>query len=366
MKILFFDEKKSRMKLKVESLDDLWTIYNIISKGDIVYGKTFRRIKQNEEAIRANKGERIPVYLGIRVEETSFHGFADRLRIKGRIISGPSDLITTGSFHTLNVEADTQIEIVKDNWSKTDLKRINEALKLTSTPIIILCAVDSSEATIALMGNFQTKIITRITETIPGKRLSDKENTDAYQRFYASILNMIETLLSANKVNYIIIAGPGFIKDYVRDYIIRRKPELKDMIITDTVSSGDVSGVNEMIKRGSAISAIAKLRVIEHSSLIEDVLKRLAKNSGDVAYGFNNVKEAAERGAVQTLLVTDELVRSFDETERNNIHTLIEVVENMSGGVKIFSVQTPPGEQLKGLGGIAALLRFNLFKENKT
>ncbi|WEU40720.1 MAG: mRNA surveillance protein pelota [Candidatus Odinarchaeum yellowstonii] len=365
MRILFFDEKKSRMKIKVESLDDLWTLYNIISKNDIVYGRTFRRIKQNEEAIRADKGERIPVYLGIRVEETSFHGFADRLRIKGRIVSGPEDLISAGSFHTLNVEVDSQIEIVKDRWSKTDLKRIDEALKSSSSPVIILCAVDSNEASIALMGSFQTKIVTRITESIPGKRLTDKENTEAYQRFYASILKVIETLLGESRVDYIIIAGPGFVKDHLRDYIIHRKPELKNMIITDTVSSGDVSGINEIIKRGAAISVLSKMRVIEHSSLIEDVLKRLAKNSGDVAYGFDDVRDAAERGAVQTLLVTDELVRSLDETKRSNVHNLIEIVENMSGDVKIFSVQTPPGEQLKGLGGVAALLRFNLFKDSR-
>ncbi len=354
------------MKIKVESLDDLWTLYNIISKDDVVYSKTFRRVKQSEEAIRADKGERIPVYLGIKVEETSFQGFTDRLRIKGRIISGPEDLVSLGSFHTFNVEPDSQIEIVKDKWSRIDIKRIEDALKSTSAPIIILCAVDSNEATIALMSNFQTKIITRITENIPGKRLSDRENAEACQRFYASILNVFETLMSANKVDYVIIAGPGFVKDYLRDYILHRKPELKNMIITDTVSSGDVTGINEIIRRGAAISVLSKLRVIEHSNIIEDVLRRLAKNTGDVAYGFKDVKEAAERGAVQTLIVIDELVRSWDETERNNVHNLIETVENTGGVIKIFSVQTPPGEQLKGLGGVAALLRFNPFKDNRT
>jgi len=366
LKVLSFDEKKCRMKIKIESLDDLWILYNIISKGDIVYGKSFRRIRQSDETIRADKGERVPVFLGIRVEETSFHGFSDRLRIKGRILSGPEELVSIGSFHTLNVDVDYQIEIVKEKWSKTDLKRIDDALKSSSAPVIILCAVDSDEATVALMGGFQTKIISRITENIPGKRLTDKDNIGAYQRFYSSIMNVIETLLTSNKINYIVIAGPGFVKDHLRDYIFSKKPELKNMIITDTVSGGDVSGINEIIRRGAAISAISKMRVIEHSNLIEEVLKRLAKDTGDVAYGIHSVKEAAVKGAVETLIITDELLRAGDEVQRSGIHSLLETVESMGGDVNIFSVETPPGEQLKGLGGVAALLRFQLFKDNKT
>lgn len=354
------------MKIKVDSLDDLWVMYNIISRNDTVYGKTWRRIKQSEEAARADKGERVPVYLGIRVEDVSFHGFSDRLRIKGKIVDGPEDLVSIGSFHTLNVDADYQLEIFKEKWSKLDLKRINEAIRSTSSPTVILCAVDSDEATIALMGGYQTKIYARVTESIPGKRLSDKDNFNAYQRFYSSILNSIDSLLFSYKIDYLVIAGPGFVKDNLYNYIINRKPELKGKIIVDTVSGGDVSSINEIIRRGAASTMISKIKVIEQSKLIEEVLKRLAKSSGDVAYGFEDVKDAVLKGAVGALIITDEMLREGDVIPREEIYKLLELVENTGGDISILSVANPPGEQLKGLGGVAALLRFPLFKDSKT
>jgi protein pelota len=360
LKLIYFDKKKGKLKIQVENLDDLWILFNIISKGDHIYAKTVRRVKQAQETARSDKGERIPVFLGIEVEDLSFHGFADRLRIKGKIIQGPEDLISLGSYHTFNVDLGFQLEIVKENWIRIDLKRIDEAVKMASHPNVILCAIDSGEATIAVVGDYQTKIITRITENIPGARVSDKEHTNIYKKFFSDILTAIIGVSTSYSTDHIIIAGPGFVKDHFYEYFISKKPEFKNKIALDSVSSGDVNSIYEMIKRGATSSVISKLRVAEESQLMDEVLKRLGKGKSDVAYGMDNIKDAVRKGAVDTLLITDELLRQSDLQKRAELYSLLEDVEKMGGKTHIISITHQAGEILKGIKSIAAILRYEI------
>ena len=94
-------KKIARLKSWVEgydrvktAVDDLYVLYNVIAPNDQVKARTFRRIRQNDDEGRADKGERVPMVLTLVVEEAKFHEFANRLRIKGKVIAGPEDLIS--------------------------------------------------------------------------------------------------------------------------------------------------------------------------------------------------------------------------------------------------------------------------------
>jgi len=67
--------------------------------------------------------------------------------------------------------------------------------------------------------------------------------------------------------------------------------------------------------------------------------------------------------AIETLLVSDDklMVLTTDEEEgREQIEAILEAVERARGKVVVFSTEFEPGKRLKGLGGIAALLRFQI------
>jgi protein pelota len=85
MKIVFKDLKHSEIKVIPENLDDIWYLYNIISKGDLVRAVTFRTDEQKDDKIRTKKSSKKRMKLGIRVSEIKFHEFSDRLRIHGTI-----------------------------------------------------------------------------------------------------------------------------------------------------------------------------------------------------------------------------------------------------------------------------------------
>jgi protein pelota len=91
-------------------------------------------------------------------------------------------------------------------------------------------------------------------------------------------------------------------------------------------------------------------------------MARIAEGA-KVAYGIEEVAEAAEYGAVERLLVLDDRLRAERAGEGEwdtDINEVIENVERQGGEVTVFSNEFDPGQQLSNLGGIAALLRYRL------
>ena len=109
MQIIFQDAKKGIIKVQTQSLDDLWTLYNIIQAGDIVGAVTLRRVVMRD----GDAGEKKPMHLDFKVEGVEFHEFSNRLRVKGKIISGPDEFIALGQYHTIDIETRTKTTIIR-------------------------------------------------------------------------------------------------------------------------------------------------------------------------------------------------------------------------------------------------------------
>jgi protein pelota len=80
-------------------------------------------------------------------------------------------------------------------------------------------------------------------------------------------------------------------------------------------------------------------------------------------YGPEAVAEAAEYGAVETLLVLDDRLREERQGRGDwdvDADDIITSVEQQGGDVVVFSGEFDPGLRLKNLGGVAALLRYRL------
>lgn len=77
-------------------------------------------------------------------------------------------------------------------------------------------------------------------------------------------------------------------------------------------------------------------------------------------YGFKHVAAAVELGAVETLLVTDQLFRDTTPANRRRFVRLFEKVRAYGGNTLVFSSLHTSGEQLGQLTGIAAILSFPL------
>lgn len=86
----------------------------------------------------------------------------------------------------------------------------------------------------------------------------------------------------------------------------------------------------------------------------------LAQDELRAWYGPTHVSMAVDRGAVGTLLISDELFRSSDPATRNRYVEMVEAVRARGGEALIFSSMHETGQQLNQYTGIAAILTYPL------
>ncbi|MBS7246812.1 MAG: mRNA surveillance protein pelota [Candidatus Jordarchaeales archaeon] len=357
MKILENKLDKGEVTLHVENHNDLWHLYNIICKGDLVYARTHRRIRKVGDDSRSDRGERIPVYLGIKVEDVEFHKYSDRLRVKGIIVNGP-DEISKGEHHTINVEIGKTLKIVKEDWPSYIIDRLSEASRGMEERVIIV-TIEEGEAFIASVDRVTLTPLLRISESIPGKR-AEEEREVGLKTFYSKVARSI--LHHAKQLNpvSIIIAGPGLTKNRLKDYIAVNYPEVEKLIVLENASYGDENGIYEVIRRGAVDKVISESRAVKEIEAVEEFLAQLAKNPEKVAYGGEQVEKAALYGAIHKLLITTKMIRDATPDERRKIEELIKSVERTRGEVILIDEAHAAGQQLSSLGGIAAVLRYSV------
>ena len=358
MRILKKDLKKGVIKLLPENLDDLWELYNVIQQGDRVYARTMREVKVEDTGVRPTKGRRLPIFVGLRIERVAFHKSLNRLRLTGVIFEAPEKLAIKGSYHTINLYPRKGVIIEKDEWSRYQLERIKIACVAKAAPILVV-AIDDEECSVTILRRNRIDIKAEIRVSLPGKLYPEKRD-EALTKYFASALKTV--LYTWNECKCpITIVGPGFIKNGFKKYIKEKQPAIaKNVAKVGSVSSGGIAGIKEALRSGILDVVAKKLRIIEETKIVEEVLSRLGSQRKDVSYGLADVEMAAVYGAVDVLLVTDNLLRSAEENDRKRLDELIRSVEKKRGRVLIVNTEHEAGKKLSGLGGIASLLRFAL------
>ncbi len=351
-------DKKGTIGVKIESLDDLWVCYNIILPGDFLSARTTRRIKKKGSDEESDKGERRPIFLEIQVEKVTYHSFSNRLRVTGKITAGPQDLISLGDYHTINLENGTRFKLRKDFWPKYTLKRLQKAVEQIKRPPILIVVIETGEACVASVTEYATTIHANIRHSIT-RKASAKQYEQTLLKFFSDVANTIKEHMNSD-IETLIIAGPGFTKDSFLKYLKNKFPELVKNVIIENVSNGGPNGVQEVIKRGVTSRILEDYQITIENRLIEELLARLGKEKRNVSYGFEDVENAARYGAIETVLVLDELLREFDMEKRKKLEGLLHQIEKAGGEIVIISSLHDSGKTLHSLGNIAALLRFEI------
>ncbi|MGD1060812.1 MAG: mRNA surveillance protein pelota [Methanomassiliicoccales archaeon] len=344
MRVLHQDTRTGEIKLLADNMDDLWHLYNIIEKGDLVLAVTYRREEAKSDKVRAERGEKKRVFLGIRVDKVEFHEFESRLRITGVIEQGPQDL---GAFHTLNLELGDNISIIKEHWRDSTLERIKRAIDDSKRPTIVFVSIENDEATIAVLRQYGIQNVATIYGPSSGKQYEQKEDLT----FFDEVIDKVKQIVTGDVP--LVILGPGFAKEELLSKGKEKAPEqFRRAFIYHTGQAG-MAGIHELMKEGLGAEVLEGSRVAQETNAVEKVLEEIAKD-GPVAYGPKEVEEAAEAGAIESLLVLDVLIREKD------MDPLLKKVESARGTVMVVSEHHEAGKKLEALGGMAALLRYRM------
>jgi len=90
--------------------------------------------------------------------------------------------------------------------------------------------------------------------------------------------------MGREKVEAVILAGPGFTKEDFMEFVRTREPELaKKIVLEDTTSIG-VSGFQEVLAPRRCRQDNAGIKDRREATLIEDLMKEISMD-GKAAYG---------------------------------------------------------------------------------
>ncbi len=350
--------KKGFVKVLPETLDDLWHLYNIIYKNDEVHARTTREVKVEKDLGRPKEGKRVSVFLGVKVDKVIWDRSLNRLRIQGIVCEAPEKVSVKGSHHTINISVDKPVTIVKVKWPKHHVDRLKRASEATAPPILIL-SIDDEEYCVAVLRQYGVDVKAQKKTRLPGKLEAEKREK-ATSEYFKDALKALRDEWARTRSS-IVVLGPGFVKNNFVKHVKHTASDVAQNIVdVKGVNSAGVSGIKEALRSGILAKTLKQLRIVEENKVMEEALARLGRGSGDVTYGFDEVRKADAFGAVDKLLLADVTLREAPDEKRLELEELMRKIEEKRGEIMVLSAENEAGEKLLGLGGIAALLRFPL------
>lgn len=347
MKIIHQNLKSGEVKVKVENLDDLWYLSNVVDPGDLIRGETERKIKIGDSNTENVRIIRKKVHLTVKIEKIEFSKTTNSLRLLGTITDGPED-IGRGSHHTITVEPNSTIKIFKETWLNYQIEKLKEATQLKHADILVVI-FDREEAILGMLKARGYEAISTLKGDVQKKGVDEKKNTN----FYKEIAKQIEEVVKRQKIQNVIVASPGFWKEY----LLKEMPEeLKKITVAASCSEISKNSIHEIMKRPELKIVLERDRNAKEEQIVEQLLKAISENQA--AYGFKESKEKADMGAISDLLVTDNAIHKYREKEIfKELETLMKTVEQTGGKVYIISSEDSV-KKVDALGGIGGIQRW--------
>lgn len=339
MQILYEKRREGLVRIRTETLDDLWELSRIIQENDTVRGRTERKVTLGDDR---TKNVRKPMTLAISVVKAELEH--DALRVQGTITEGPEDLVSFGDHHSFSLTTGTEFELVRE-WDALAWKRLQEAAQ--AQPLnVLLVSFDRESAHLAEL----TRRGYDIVQTLTGD-VAKKAPGGGSENFWKTLADAITQLDSRKQYHAIIAASPAF----WTDYLLKELPEdVKKKTSAATISAVGKGAVRELAGRPEVAAVLKKDSTSREEALLKDVLAAVAKDKA--CYGLEDCEEKVSLGQVAVLVVSQETIFQAREEEwYDRLTALLDAASNTSAEVHLVEHKT---EQLDALGGVAGVLRW--------
>ena len=259
-----------------------------------------------------------------------------------------------------------------------------------------LLTMDTKEATFGILRGKTIQVMKRLDSIVPGKFIKGGQSAARFQRvreglindFYKQIAETARSVFSKD-IKGILLGGPGPAKNDFHDGGYLPTEMQKRILGVKDVGYTDEHGLHELVEKGYDI--LSEAAVSKEKELVKKFFTELQKDSGMVTYGVLSVLKALEAGAVEIILITEDLEYSEIEFQcscgesgkkfvkndqldditcpkcnqqiqlmgkRDIVEAFEEIAKQYGTTVEIISRDTREGEQLYQLGGIGAVLRY--------
>jgi peptide chain release factor subunit 1 len=277
------------------------------------------------------------------------------------------------------------------------LDPLKEMVRETEVYGIIL--IEASESDIGMLSGKKITQLKHLDSLVPNKFAKGGWSANRFARVREGLLEdfMKKTAEIASSqfkemkdLKGVIIGGGGPTKEMfaAADYLdYRVKQAIIGVVNTSYMGK---PGLEEAVDKAEDL--IAKASVVKEKKLLERFFGEFAKDSGLATYGLREVVDALKSGKVDILIVSEafdwdnvswqcskcnfkeeKLLRKHDALslkcskcgananvtqQKTVLDDILKLAEIAGSSIEYVSVDTPKGEQLKELGGIAAILRY--------
>ena len=223
-----------------------------------------------------------------------------------------------------------------------------------------LVVMDRRDANIALLKGKTIIPLVKTHSEVPGKFKAGGQSAMRFARqiegaakdHYKKVAEyMKETFLNMEGLKGIIVGGPGPTKyDLVEGDFITNEVKKKIIAIKDLSYTGEF-GLEELLEKSQDV--LAQEDVTEEKKIVNKFLETLATKRNMAAYGEADTMNKLKMGVVGILLLSEDL---SDE----KIEEFEAAAKPVGSEVRIISTQTREGAQLRDLGKVAAILRYEV------
>ncbi len=314
-------------------------------------------------------------------------------------------LVSDGTDEVLTLEEIVPPEPITTYLYEVDVYFRLETLRgmLRDQKIVGIIALDSKQANFGLLNGEHLQLMEDITSGISGKTTKGGQSQRRYERerdmaithFFHRIAEHAAKEFLENKVNVLIVGGPGQTKnDFLKGNYLQY--ELANILlnVADTQSAGK-GAIREVLDKSTEI--LKNMCGPEEKRVVQRLMVSLSKQDGLATYGLDSVLAALKNGEVQVALATDntdivenvvlckrcghtrtkiaskkaqaiqEMIKmpcekcswiSYQVVERDIIDVLEDVASQTDANVEVISTASEEKTSLTALGGFAALLRY--------
>ncbi len=338
-----------------EDSDDLFTLRRIIRTDNIVVSDTSRVIKFENEYSRPDR-ERVKIRVSVKVEKIGLDESIDRLRIAGTIIESNNSLVPKGTYHSIIVQIGNNIVIDKGKkWEDLDLK----LLKSDVAGTFIIVAIDTKEAGIAKITGTHLEVIPNIYSGQSGKYYTHgAKNNPNIEVFFEEAYLALNNIVNEEGNYKIIVFGPGETKKRFYNFIIGKKSSYKDMAtVIDGIDVAGEDGVMVFLRSSSLKQVMSSSKISFVSAILDNIMLQVSRGEEKYVMGFKEVDEAIKLKSAESLIFSNSIFKDLKEEQIINMLNTAETY-----GAKVYAVDssTDIGLRVSALGGIVALLRYQI------
>jgi peptide chain release factor subunit 1 len=222
-----------------------------------------------------------------------------------------------------------------------------------------LVVMDRRDGIIAILKGKSIIPLSKASSNVPGKTKAGGQSAHRYERiregaakdFYRKLGEMMKEEFLNMELKGIIVGGPGPTKyefvegNNITDLLKRKIIAIKDLSYTEEF------GLQELLEKSADI--LANEEVTEEKQIMQRFFELLSKKPGMVSYGEKEVVTNLNMGVVDVLLISED----YDE---NKVPELEDIGAKYGTAIKIISTETREGVQLRDIGKIAAILRYEV------